>query len=41
MCMDVLSARMPVHHIHAMPAEARRGRQIPKTGVTVAVTVAV
>ena len=29
MCMGVLSAHMPVHHVWAVPVEARRKCQIP------------
>ena len=28
MCMDILPVSMSVHHLHAVPEEARRGHQI-------------
>jgi hypothetical protein len=34
MCKGILPLCMSVHHVHAVPAEARRGHQIPWNGVT-------
>lgn len=29
MCLNVLPARMLMHHLHAVPSEVRKGRQSP------------
>lgn len=33
-CMNVLPACLYVHHTHAVPVGARRGRHMPRIGVT-------
>ena len=34
MCMGILHACVSMHHVHAVPTEARRGHRIPLKKVT-------